>query len=161
MGGFDNDFLKIVQTAVIPCRTNSVFETPSLDGTTFTVNQTFNIEDKFFLLSRPEMYGSWDSTSIKDGELLDFYDGLTDLERIQYDVFGSPHYAWLRSPDPSTAYNVRSVSASTGAISYTTAYIALGAAPACLFNPKSLKSATLGAGEGEKFKILSETEKSK
>lgn len=132
MGGFDNDFLKIVQTAVIPCRTNSVFETPSLDGTTFTVNQTFNIEDKFFLLSRPEMYGSWDSTSIKDGELLDFYDGLTDLERIQYDVFGSPHSAWLRSPNPSYAYGVRNVLASTGALNLGNARYADGAAPACI-----------------------------
>ena len=75
------------------------------------------------------MYGSWDITSIKDGELLDFYDGLTDLERIQYDVFGSPHDAWLRSPYPSNANNVRNVNASTGAINNNNANNANGAAP--------------------------------
>ena len=71
---------------------------------------------------------------------------------------------WTLTPwscHPSYAYNVRTVGASTGAIHSVNANFASGAAPACLFNPKSLKSATLGAGEGEKFKILSETEKSK
>lgn len=71
---------------------------------------------------------------------------------------------WTLTPwscHPSYADYVRLVLASTGAVGSVGARDAYGAAPACLFNPKSLKSATLGAGEGEKFKILSETEKSK
>ena len=77
----------------------------------------------------------------------------------EYDVS-----TWTLTPwscHPSIANLVRVVNASTGAFGHNYAYGAYGAAPACLFNPKSLKSATLGAGEGEKFKILSETEKSK
>lgn len=90
MHSLPNDFLEIVQTAVVPCRTNGVYEIDSLDGTHFTINQTYTLEDKFFLLSRPEVYGSWDHANLKDGELLDYYDGLTDEERKRYDVGAFP-----------------------------------------------------------------------
>lgn len=98
MNGLDTDFLAIIEPAIIPCRTNGIFEVNSLDGTEFAINQTYNLTDKFFLLSRPEVYGTWDSTSYKDGELLEFYDGLTQTERIKYDAFGAARHAWLRSP---------------------------------------------------------------
>ncbi len=109
MNGFGNDFLKVVQSAVIPCRTNSIYEINSTDGTVYGINQIYSLKDKFFLLSRPEIYGSWDSTSYKDGELLEFYNGLTDEERKKYDAFGSVRGAWLRSPNPSGAHNERVV----------------------------------------------------
>ena len=38
MKGLPADFLAAVQPAAIPCRTNSVFEVNSLDGTEYTVN---------------------------------------------------------------------------------------------------------------------------
>lgn len=129
--GLGDDFLNAVKAAVIPCRTNSVYEVNSLDGTEFSVNQTYNLEDKFFLLSRPEIYGSWDSASYKDGELLDYYDGTTQQEKIKYDEFGSARHAWLRSPNPSYGGSERYVY-SDGSLYYNVAYYADGAAVACI-----------------------------
>ena len=125
------DFLAVVEPAVIPCRTNSIFECASLDGTEFTVNQVYELKDKFFLLSRPEIYGSWDSATYKDGELLDYYEGLTNAERRKYDNVGSVRYAWLRSPIPSYASYARLVYTDGSLYSYF-AYSSYGVAPACI-----------------------------
>lgn len=99
MHGLPEDFLAVVQPAVIPCHTNSVLEMNSLDGTEFAVNQVYNVTDKFFLLSRPEIYGTWSDANYKDGELLDYYNGLTNAERIKCDVSGVACYIWTRSPN--------------------------------------------------------------
>ena len=131
MKGLPADFLAAVQPAAIPCRTNSVFEVNSLDGTEYTVNTVYTLNDMFFMLSRPEIYGSWDSSSIKDGELLEYYEGLTDIERIKYDAAGSARYCWLRSPNPGSAYGERRVHTS-GALSSGGAFDGYGVAPACI-----------------------------
>lgn len=136
MRGFGEDFLSMVVAAEIPCRTNSVYETASLDGAQYATNTVYNLKDKFFLLSRPEIYGTWDSTSYKDGELLEMYSGMTDLERAKYDAFGTGRYAWLRSPNPSDARNVRIVN-SDGVLSYSYAPGSFGVAPACIIGAKS------------------------
>jgi len=131
MNGLDSDFLAVVEPAVLPCRTNSIHEVNSLDGTTFAVNQTYNLNDKFFLLSRPEIYGTWDSTTYKDGEVLDFYSELTDTERKKYDSFGSVHSAWLRSPYPGNA-NYERIVGTDGSVYYGNACNGYGAAVACI-----------------------------
>ena len=131
MLGLPAEFLAAVQPAAIPCRTNSVFEVNSLDGTEYTVNQVYTLKDRFFLLSRPEIYGTWDSATYKDGELLEFYEGLTNAERIKYDAAGSPRNCWLRSPYPGYAYYERYVGTS-GALSSNSANTAYGVAPACI-----------------------------
>ncbi len=131
MKGLPADFLAAVQPAAIPCRTNSVFEVNSLDGTEYTVNTVYTLNDMFFMLSRPEIYGSWDSSSIKDGELLEYYEGLTDIERIKYDAAGSARNCWLRSPTPGDATNERLVYTS-GALSNNLAIYGYGVAPACI-----------------------------
>ena len=131
MHGLPADFLAVVEPAVIPCRTNSIFECASLDGTEFTVNQVYELKDKFFLLSRPEIYGSWDSATYKDGELLDYYEGLTNAERKKFDNGGSVRYAWLRSPYPSDANDARVVDTG-GSLGYSGAYGSYGVAPACI-----------------------------
>ena len=131
MRGLPADFLAVVQPAAIPCRTSSIFEVNSLDGTEFAINQVYTLKDKFFLLSRPEIYGTWDSATYKDGELLEFYDGLTDTERIKYDAAGSARTCWLRSPSPGNASIERLVNTS-GALHNYIANYAYGVAPACI-----------------------------
>jgi len=126
------DFLAVVQPAVLTCRTNSLFEVESLDGTAFAINQLYNLNaDKFFLLSRPEIFGNWDSESYKDGTQLEYYNGLTATERIKRDAAGTARYAWLRSPLPSYANFARIVT-SDGALHYDYAYNGYGVAPACI-----------------------------
>lgn len=131
MSGLPADFLAAVQPAAIPCRTNSVFEVNSLDGTEFTVNQVYTLNDMFFMLSRPEIYGDWDSSAIKDGELLEYYEGFTNTERIKYDAAGSARTCWLRSPNPGTANGERVVYTS-GALNSSYAIYGYGVAPACI-----------------------------
>lgn len=131
MKGLPADFLAAVQPAAIPCRTNSVFEVNSLDGTEFTVNKVYTLNDMFFMLSRPEIYGDWDSSAIKDGELLEYYEGFTNIERIKYDAAGSARSCWLRSPTPGYASLERLVHTS-GALDGGNAVNGYGVAPACI-----------------------------
>ena len=132
MHGLPADFLAVVQPAVLACRTNSLFEVESLDGTAFAINQLYSLKaDKFFLLSRPEIFGNWDSESYKDGTQLEYYNGLTATERIKRDAAGTARHAWLRSPFPSTASGARIVY-SSGEVSSNSAYDGDGVAPACI-----------------------------
>lgn len=131
MSGLPADFLAAIQPAAIPCRTNSVFKVNSLDGTEFTVNKVYTLNDMFFMLSRPEIYGDWDSSTVKDGEQLEYYEGLTNTERIKYDAAGSARDCWLRSPHPGNANGERSVKTS-GALGNSRANNANGVAPACI-----------------------------
>jgi hypothetical protein len=132
MHGLPADFLAVVQPAVLACRTNSLFEVESLDGTAFAINQLYSLKaDKFFLLSRPEIFGDWDSASYKDGTQLEYYNGLTATERIKRDAAGAARHAWLRSPFPSGAGYARIVH-SGGALTSNIAYYGYGVAPACI-----------------------------
>jgi len=131
MHGLPAGFLAVVQPAVIPCRTNLVSETNSLDGTEFAANTVYMLQDKFFLLSRPEIYGTWDSETCKDGEQLEYYSGLTDDERKKYDAAGTARNTWLRSPSPSSACSERIVY-TDGSLSANSAYVHNGVAPACI-----------------------------
>ncbi len=132
MHGLPADFLAVVQPAVLACRTNSLFEVESLDGTAFAINQLYSLKaDKFFLLSRPEIFGDWDSASYKDGTQLEYYNGLTATERIKRDAAGTARNAWLRSPYPSYAHTARVVY-SDGTLGNGHAYYGNGVAPACI-----------------------------
>ena len=132
MHGLPADFLAVVQPTVLACRTNSLFEVESLDGTAFAINQLYSLKaDKFFLLSRPEIFGNWDSESYKDGTQLEYYNGLTATERIKRDAAGTARNAWLRSPLPSLASHARIVH-SSGGVNGSRAYSGYGVAPACI-----------------------------
>ena len=127
----DPAFLEVVETAAIPCRTSGGFEAPSIDGTQFTLNTTYTLYDKFFLLSRPEIFGDWDSASIKDGTQLEYYVGLTNSERIHRDKNGSARHCFLRSPNPGNANVVRCLN-SDGNLNNYYAGSSYGVAPACI-----------------------------
>lgn len=132
MHGLPADFLAVVQPAVLACRTNSLFEVESLDSTAFAINQLYSLKaDKFFLLSRPEISGDWDSASCKDGTQLEYYKELTATERIKRDAAGAARNAWLRSPYLSDADNARIVT-SSGTIGNSGARNDNGVAAACI-----------------------------
>lgn len=131
MQGLPDEFLAVVQAAVIPCRTTSVFEADSLDGNAFSTNQVYTLEDKFFLLSRPEIYGNWDSADHKDGTRLEWYNGTTAEQRIRRDANGNIRSAWMRSPNPGNAAAVRTV-VSDGMISGAGASGGQYICPACI-----------------------------
>ena len=127
-----DDFLAAVKTAVIPCATNSFFEIDSLDGTAFAPNQAYTLNDKFFLLSRPEVYGTWDSSKYKDGEILEYFDGLSDVERVRYEVNGTARTTWSRTASQAQTYAVRNIYREDGRLYTNGAYGAYAIAPACI-----------------------------
>ncbi len=131
MQGLPKDFLEAVQPAILPCRTCSIYEHNSIDGTTFAINQAYTVTDKFFILSRPEIYGTWDSTAYKDGTLLTYYDGLTTAERMKFDQNGTACRAWLRSTDPAYTH-IEKVVLVNGDLGYYYANGEIELAAACI-----------------------------
>ena len=132
MHGLGADFLGAVKTAKIPCRTNNVNEIESLDGTEYSTGTVYTVENKFFVLSRPEIYGTWDSESVKDGSQLAYYDGLTQSDLIKRGGGGTARRAWLRSPNPSSASAERIVNTDGSLNEGNVAVNAYAVAPACI-----------------------------
>lgn len=132
MHGLPEEFLAVVVPAVIPCRTNSICEIASLDGTEFNIDELYELEDKFFILSQGEIYGTYASDDLQDGTLLDYYNGLTNAEKKKFDKTGVARSAWLRTPLPTYADIERVVNSRTGSIYYGNASDTLGVAPACI-----------------------------
>ena len=114
MARFPDDFLAVVQPAIIKCATNDIYETNNLDGTTVIKNQEYTLNDRFFLLSAAEIYGNEQGADSRCGEQLKFYEGLSNAEKIKYDAIGSSCFSWLREAGRSTTYKCRYVAGSTG-----------------------------------------------
>lgn len=85
--------------------------------------------DKVFLLSRKNVFGSDEYSGISEGELLEYFNGATNADRIKYQN-GTARYWWLRTPYSGIAYIVRIVSTS-GTLYFGDAYGAFGVVPAC------------------------------
>jgi len=125
----NQNLVDVLATPTIQSRTNSYFETTSLDGTTFSLSTNYDITtDKLFLLSPMEINFSTTDTTV--GTVLDYYVGATNADRIKIRTStGAAGYWWLRTPYPSVAYNVRLVYTS-GALSNNYAHYSYGCAPA-------------------------------
>lgn len=125
----DNDMKSIIATPTINCITNNLFESSSLDGTTFALQTAYTIQDKLFPVTHTEVNLS--STPNVDS-VLGQYIGADNADRIKYRADnGNAYYWWLRTPSPPHALRVRHVNTS-GALSYTNASGTLGSAAACI-----------------------------
>lgn len=117
MARFPADFLAVVQPAIIKCCTNKVYETNNFGGTTVAKDQAYTLNDRFFLLSGAEIYVTSQGADSRCGEILEFYEGLTNTEKIKYDINGNSFYSWLREASSSSACNVRYISGVYGSLS--------------------------------------------
>lgn len=124
--GLPQEFLSVVEAAEVPCRTNNVYE-----GEGFDVGSAYTVKDKFFLLSESELFGASEDDTAQEGEILEYYEGLTDLERRRYDNAGTSSSIWTRSCDPDSACAQRYVG-NSGAVSANNAYNRTGVAAACV-----------------------------
>lgn len=102
MNGLDPQFLDVVGTARIISRTNSVYE---VDGNT---DQNYTTDDKFWLVSRSELYGGSES-GLSDGTQFPFYQGSSNADKVKHSSSGAVLHWWLRSPRVSNASNMRYV----------------------------------------------------
>lgn len=128
MNGLDADFLAVIgKTTKVTCR-NTVTDGGGSDTT----------KDKFFLLSRREVFAGNEVSNVTEGEPYPFYSDYSDYtsanagadkNRIKYRG-GSPQWWWLRTPYTGYGYSVRGVSAD-GILNGSHAHYSGGVAPAC------------------------------
>ena len=117
-------FLKIVNPIEIATVTNTVFETD------YTKSSNYTLKDKFWLPSRYQIYGSTEGADLSETQW-DYYKGSADIDKIMYDNGGTARHQFLRTPNVGSAYYVRFVFASTGALGYSNADGSNAVAPAC------------------------------
>ena len=122
MKGFDDDFLSVVGECNHLTKTNSVFE---VDG---NLNKLYTTKDRFYLASHSEIFGGSEN-NLADGTQFPYYNEATNTDRIKYNA-ETARYWWLRSPIPSNAYDVRSVT-TDGSLSNINADNSSGVAVAC------------------------------
>ena len=95
-----------------------------------TGSATYDITyDKVFLLSRKNVFGSDEYSNVPEGELLEYFNGATNADRIKYQS-GTARWWWLRTPISGGAYLVRLVGTG-GALSHDGAGGANAVVPAC------------------------------
>ena len=128
MNGMDADFLAVIGNTKISVAKNTVIDGGGYDS----------LDDKFFLLSRSEVYGGLEN-SIDEGEPYSFYSQYSDLStagetadsnRIKLKS-GTAQTWWLRTPDSNSSYFFRVVKGANGAIDMNSATSTSGIAPAC------------------------------
>ena len=128
MNGLDADFLAVIgKTTKVTCR-NTVTDGGGSDTT----------KDKFFLLSRREVFAGNEASNVTEGEPYPFYSDYSDYtsanlgadkNRIKYRG-GSPQWWWLRTPNTGSGYFVRRVY-TDGNLYDGSANGSNGVAPAC------------------------------
>lgn len=127
MNGLDSDFLAVIGSVQKVTALNAV-----TDG-----GGSVTLDDKFFLLSKSEVYGGLEH-DINEGSHYPYYSDYSDLSsegtdddsnRIKYRG-GTTQWWFLRSPDSATGGNVRNVNPA-GGVNYYIAGGSGGVAPAC------------------------------
>ena len=141
MHGLDPEFIKIcADVELITALSTAAGDTTSAEASAGTGYET--TVDKFFLPSRPEVFGGSDNASDK-GTAWDYYklnsdvpggssNANVDSNRIKVRADnGNAYYWWLRSPNVGYGCNVRLIYP-TGNVYYTSAISSYGVAPACV-----------------------------
>lgn len=119
----------VLATPTVNCITNNLFEYPSLDGTTFSLQTAYTVKNKLFLVTHTETNLSL--TPDVDS-VLAYYTNAQNADRIKYRKDnGNAYYWWLRTPSPAGANYVRGVTTS-GALIYISAHYTRGSAAACI-----------------------------
>lgn len=126
VAGLSQEFLAVVGDVVLPCSANNAYEAPD---STVVKNTKYTLNEKFYLPSQQEVFGTNTDIIADDSVLLPFYDGATAADRIKYRD-GSAVYWWLRTPYSWNAYYVRRVN-SDGTLDNGGAIFSYALAPAC------------------------------
>lgn len=127
------DFKDAVGETCVKCATNNTYVLPT---SKHRMGEAFNIQRKFFLPSRNEIFGG----DTSDGShQLGAYVGLSNADRIKYDIASqtTARNWWVRTPYPTHANGVYIVYTS-GAITAITAVYGYAVAVACsIYHRKS------------------------
>ena len=138
--GLDPEFIKICgDVELLTCLSTAAGDTTTTEANAGTGFET--TVDKFFLPSRPEVFGGGDNNSDK-GNAWQYYSANSDVpggssnsgndkNRIKTNAAGSAQHWWLRSPYVGHGHYVRGIGPS-GVVGYNYAYYSFGVAPACI-----------------------------
>lgn len=126
--GMDNDFLKVVQSTKVKTARNTLTDGGGSDIT----------EDKFFLLSKPQVYGGNTASNIDEGNVYPYFKNYSSLNAASIGADknriktknGSATWWWLRSTNVSDGSGVWPVGP-TGNLGYGYTTSAGGVAAAC------------------------------
>ena len=124
----DIDFLNVIKPIAVKTARNTLTYASGYDTT----------EDKFFLLSKPQIYGDVTIPGVDEGDTYEYYQRYSDLNSAGTDNDSNriktrnntANWYWLRSPNPWSANGVWSVSA-TGLLGNDGAVTGRGIAAAC------------------------------
>ena len=128
MNGIDSDFLNVIGKTTINVSRNTVTDGGGYD----------TLKDKFFLLSRENVFAGREISGVDEGGAYPYYSNYSDhgsastgadTNRIKYNG-SSAFWWWLRSPHAGYAYSPRGVSV-VGYVYGSDAVNAVGAVPAC------------------------------
>lgn len=140
MHGLDPEFVKIcADVELLTALSTAAGDTTTTEGNAGTGYET--TVDKFFLPSRPEVFGGGDNASDK-GNAWEYYKANSDVpggssnsgndtNRMKSIGSGAPTYWWLRSPLVGVGYSVRII-IPAGYVDISSANYSLGVAPACV-----------------------------
>ncbi len=140
MHGLDPEFIKICgDVELITALSTAAGDTSAANASAGTGYET--TVDKFFLPSRPEVFGGGDNNSDK-GDAWQYYKANSDVpggssnsgadsNRIKTNAAGTAQYWWLRSPSVGNGRYVRLILPS-GSVGHNTAHDSFGVAPACV-----------------------------
>ena len=89
--GFSEEFLSKVGRVIVPCHANITYES---DDSTIVMGQAYNVNDKFYLPSAKEIFG----TGVESDESfqLPFFENASDVDRIKYLGTNASEY-WMRT----------------------------------------------------------------
>ena len=128
MNGIDSDFLNVIGKTTINVSRNTVSDGGGYD----------TLKDKFFLLSRENVFAGREISGVDEGGAYPYYSNYSDhgsastgadTNRIKYNG-SSAFWWWLRSPYAGGAHVPRFVGGD-GGVYYISAIFAYGAVPAC------------------------------
>ena len=140
MHGLDPEFVKIVaEVELLTALSTAAGDTTTAEASAGTGYET--TVDRFFLPSRPEVFGGSDNASDK-GNAWQYYSANSDVpggssnagndtNRIKLNASGTPYYWWLRSPYVGYGSYVRLIYPA-GYVYYYGASSSFGVAPACV-----------------------------
>ena len=100
--GLDAELLTVVGKVVVPCGANSVYESP--DSTT-KKGEKYSVADEFYLVSKAEIFGTEEQTSLDDSSQFPYYKSATNTDRIKY-VENSARPWWCRTVVNTGAYAI-------------------------------------------------------
>ena len=126
MEGLEDDFLSVVGEVIVPCVSNSEYESPD---SKYTKGEKYILKDKFYIASVREVTGNTAEYADDGTSQFAYYVGCAAIDRAKY-AGGITYAWWTRSPFKTLTGNVHDVTAA-GLITAHHPRYNFGIAPVC------------------------------